>query len=82
MHNWTQPASQTSPQQIFMQPYALYINSLVNGTSGISDQVSVRDELHQRGRWRSSLRAELRLGEASVATDLRALFKNGVVHQF
>ncbi len=39
-HNWTQPASQTSPQQIFMNPYAPYINSLVNGTSGISDQVS------------------------------------------
>jgi hypothetical protein len=39
-HNWTQPASVTSPQQIFMNPAAPFINSLVNGTSGISDQVS------------------------------------------
>jgi hypothetical protein len=39
-HNWTQPASVTSPQQIFMNPAAPYINSLVNGTSGISDQVA------------------------------------------
>jgi hypothetical protein len=39
-HNWTQPASVTSPQQIFMNPAAPFINSLVNGTSGISDQVA------------------------------------------
>ena len=39
-HNWTQPSSQASPQQIFMNANAPFINSLVNGTSGISDQVS------------------------------------------
>jgi hypothetical protein len=39
-HNWTQPSAVTSPQQIFMNPAAPYINSLVNGTAGISDQVS------------------------------------------
>src|SRR5215475_2461349 len=39
-HNWTQPASVTSPQQIFMNPAAPFINSLVNGTSGISHGVS------------------------------------------
>jgi phosphatidylinositol-3-phosphatase len=39
-HNWTQPAGQASPQQIFANPNAPFINSLVNGTSGISDQVS------------------------------------------
>jgi hypothetical protein len=39
-HNWTQPASVTSPQQIFMNPAAPFINSLVNATSGISDQVA------------------------------------------
>src|SRR5262252_2445182 len=39
-HNWTQPSTQTSPQQIFQNPAAPFINSLVNGTSGISDQVS------------------------------------------
>ena len=39
-HNWTQPNPTSSPQQIFMNPAAPYINSLVNGTAGISDQVS------------------------------------------
>jgi phosphatidylinositol-3-phosphatase len=39
-HNWTQPSTQTSPQQIFENPAAPFINSLVNGTSGISDQVA------------------------------------------
>src|SRR5262245_29463605 len=39
-HNWTQPSSQTSPQQIFQNPAAPFINSLVNGTSGISNQVA------------------------------------------
>jgi hypothetical protein len=39
-HNWTQPSTQTSPQQIFQNPAAPFINSLVNGTSGISDQVA------------------------------------------
>ncbi len=28
-HNWTQPASQTSPQQVYNNPAAPYINSLV-----------------------------------------------------
>jgi hypothetical protein len=39
-HNWTQPASTLSPQPIFMNPEAPFINSLVNGTSGISGQVA------------------------------------------
>ena len=39
-HNWVQPSTVTSPQQIFMNPNAPFINSLVNGTSGISDQVA------------------------------------------
>ena len=39
-HNWTQPTPASSPQQIFMNPAAPFINSLVNGTSGISDQVA------------------------------------------
>jgi hypothetical protein len=39
-HNWTQPNTQTSPEQIFQNPAAPFINSLVNGTSGISDQVA------------------------------------------
>ena len=39
-HNWTQPSSQTSPQQLFQNIAAPFINSLVNGTSGISDQVA------------------------------------------
>jgi hypothetical protein len=39
-HNWTQPSTQTSPQQIFQNPATPFINSLVNGTSGISNQVA------------------------------------------
>jgi len=39
-HNWTQPNTQISPQQIFQNPAAPFINSLVNGTSGISSQVA------------------------------------------
>jgi hypothetical protein len=39
-HNWTQPGGVTSPQQIFQNPAAPFINSLVGGTSGISDQVA------------------------------------------
>lgn len=39
-HNWTQPGTVTNPQQIFMNPAAPFTNSLVNGTSGISDQVA------------------------------------------
>jgi hypothetical protein len=39
-HNLTQPSTQTSPHQIFQNPAAQFINSLVNGTSGISNQVA------------------------------------------
>jgi len=39
-HNWTQPSTTLSPRPIFMNPQAPFINSLVNGTSGISDQVA------------------------------------------
>src|SRR5215467_4502751 len=39
-HNWTQPGTQTSPQQIFQNPAAPFLNGLVTGTSGISDQVA------------------------------------------
>src|SRR5215470_13219011 len=41
-HNWTQPANQFSGpiQQIFQNPNAPYINSLVNGTNVASKQVA------------------------------------------
>ncbi len=39
-HNWTQPGSVVSPQQIYQNPAAPFINSLVSGTSGISNQVA------------------------------------------
>jgi hypothetical protein len=39
-HNWTQPATTLSPQPIFQNPQAPFINSLVNGTSGISGEVA------------------------------------------
>jgi hypothetical protein len=39
-HNWVQPSTETSPEQIQLNPAAPFINSLVNGTSGISGQVA------------------------------------------
>ena len=39
-HNWTQPSTMTSPQQVFQNPAAPFINSLVDGSSGISGQVA------------------------------------------
>src|SRR5690348_739623 len=41
-HNWTQPANQFTGgiQQIFQNPAAPYINSLVDGTSDISKEVA------------------------------------------
>ncbi len=47
-HNWAQPANQFTGgiQQIFQNPDAPYINSLVNGTSSISGQVSYATAYH------------------------------------
>src|SRR5215472_19143428 len=47
-HNWTQPASDTTaPGQIFLNPNAPFINSLVDGTSPmIGSQVSFATEYH------------------------------------
>jgi phosphatidylinositol-3-phosphatase len=39
-HNWVQPSPTSSPEQIFLNPAAPFINSLVKGTSGISGQVA------------------------------------------
>jgi len=39
-HNWTQPVTTVNPQPIFQNPAAPFINSLVDGSSGISDQVA------------------------------------------
>src|SRR5947207_3493704 len=39
-HNWTQPVGQTSPQQIFGNPAAPYINSLVTPGNPNAAQVS------------------------------------------
>src|SRR5215510_213941 len=47
-HNWTQPANQfTGPiQQIFQNPNAPFINSLVNGTNVASRQVAFAANYH------------------------------------
>ena len=47
-HNWTQPANQFTGgiQQIYQNPAAPYINSLVHGTSDISDQVAYAANYH------------------------------------
>src|SRR5262249_49175071 len=48
-HNWTQPNPTSSPQQIFMNPAAPFINSLVNGTSGISGDVAYATNYQNAG---------------------------------
>src|SRR5215470_4116478 len=50
-HNWTQPGGPGTgnPQQIFMNPAAPYINSLVNGTSGISGDVAYATNYQNAG---------------------------------
>lgn len=47
-HNWTQPANQFTGgiQQVYQNPAAPYLNSLVDGTSDISDQVSYATAYH------------------------------------
>src|SRR5499433_2616819 len=48
-HNWTQPANQFSGgiQQIFQNPSAPFINSLIDGTAGeISEQVAYATAYH------------------------------------
>src|SRR5436190_7406447 len=47
-HNWTQPANQFTGtiQQIHQNPAAPYINSLVDGSSPISDQVAYATAYH------------------------------------
>ena len=47
-HNWTQPANQFtgSIQQVYQNPAAPYINSLVDGSSPISDQVAFATAYH------------------------------------
>src|SRR5215510_11883355 len=47
-HNWTQPANQFSGpiQQIFQNPNAPFINSLVNGTNVASKQVAFAANYH------------------------------------
>jgi hypothetical protein len=48
-HNWTQPSTTTSPQPIFNNLAAPFINSLVNGTSGISAQVAYATNYQNAG---------------------------------
>ena len=47
-HNWAQPANNFSGgiQQVYLNPSAPYINSLVNGKSAISSQVSFATAYH------------------------------------
>jgi hypothetical protein len=48
-HNWTQPASQTSPAQIFGNPAAPYINSLVTPGNPNAAQVSFASNYQNTG---------------------------------
>jgi phosphatidylinositol-3-phosphatase len=48
-HNWTQPASQTSPGQVFGSPAAPYINSLVTPGNPNAAQVSYASNYQNTG---------------------------------
>jgi hypothetical protein len=48
-HNWTQPAAETSPQQIFGNPAAPYINSLVTPGDPNAAQVSYASNYRNAG---------------------------------
>jgi hypothetical protein len=48
-HNWTQPASVTSPQQILNNPAAPYINSLVTPGNANAAQVSYASAYYNAG---------------------------------
>jgi hypothetical protein len=48
-HNWTQPSPSSSPQQIFQNVAAPFLNSLANGSSGISSQVSYATNYQNAG---------------------------------
>ena len=50
-HNWTQPGGPGTgnPQQIFQNPAAPFINSLVDGSSGISSDVSYATNYQNAG---------------------------------
>src|SRR5262252_7294306 len=48
-HNWTQPASQTSPGQIFGNPAAPYINSLVTPGNPNAAQTSYTTNYQNTG---------------------------------
>jgi hypothetical protein len=48
-HNWTQPASETNPQQIFGNPAAPYINSLVTPGNPNAAQVSYASNYQNAG---------------------------------
>jgi hypothetical protein len=48
-HNWTQPPAQTSPQQIFGNPAAPYINSLVTPGNPNAAQVSYASNYQNAG---------------------------------
>jgi len=48
-HNWAQPTPSSSPQQIYLNPAAPFINSLVNGTSGISGDVAFATNYQNAG---------------------------------
>jgi hypothetical protein len=48
-HNWVQPNPASSPQQVFLNPAAPFINSLVDGTSGMSGDVAFATNYQNAG---------------------------------
>ena len=56
-HNWTQPANQFTGgiQQVYQNPSAPYINSLVDGSSGISETTRRPSQIPSAARLRRRL---------------------------
>ena len=65
-HNWTQPASQSNPQQIFGNPAAPYINSLVTPGTPNAALTSFANNYQNSGVGISPVRTELHLGRSRV----------------
>ena len=61
-HNFTQPPTQTNPQQILGNPAAPFMNSLITPGNPNCGAGFLRHGLFQLGHGRSPVRAELRLG--------------------
>ena len=80
-HDWTQACPDCSPQQLYGNPAAPYVNSLVTPGNANAAQVSYATAYYSAGPGRASVRTELRLvgsrdgPSACTQTTIRAQFR-------